>query len=130
MASTIVVPGDASLQLPQEAAKQLIAVATAAKADINAITIGALGIQVGTVTLVAGVGTVNTGIVVTANSKVFGFCNTPGAGVSGARYVAQDADLVVGAAGVGTIVIRAMSTANPAVAVTTDVSTINYLIVN
>lgn len=86
-------------------------------------------IQTGTGTLSSGVLTVATGITVTASSKVFVTCNTPGAAVSGSRYVVKDADLVVGAPGTGTIIVRAMDLANPAAAVTTDVSTINYMIV-
>lgn len=82
--------------------------------------------QVGTVTLVSGTKTINTGITVTANSKVFVSVNTPG-GTDGINYSVPDSSLVVGGPGTGSITINSISSAGAVV--TTDTSTVNYLIV-
>jgi hypothetical protein len=88
---------------------------------------GAGGVQAGTVTLVAGTKTVNTGITITSSSKVFVSLNTPGGGTQGVKYKVPDASLVVGGPGTGTFIVTGVDNAGATVA--TDVSTINYLIV-
>lgn len=84
-------------------------------------------VQSGSGALTAGVLTVNTGITVTANSRVFcSFKVLAGTFSDGGLYAAS-ADRVVGGPGVGTIVVRALvqaGTANVA-----DTSTVEYLIV-
>jgi hypothetical protein len=84
-------------------------------------------VQSGTGTLVAGVLTVNTGITVTANSRVFTAFKTLAGTFSDGGLIAPAADRVVGPPGTGTIVIRALvqaGTANVA-----DTSVVEYLIV-
>ncbi len=84
-------------------------------------------LQAGTVTLSAGVGTVATGITVTANSKVIVTMNTPAGTLGTWGYEVKDADLVVGAPGTGTIVVRSIN--EDKTAATSDTSTVNYLII-
>jgi hypothetical protein len=85
--------------------------------------------QAGTATLVAGVATVNTGVTITANSKVFVSLNTPGGATNGADYKVPTASLVVGAPGTGAFTITAVSTTGGAT-VATDVSTVNWVVFN
>lgn len=90
--------------------------------DANNVT------SAGTVTLVAGTKTVNTGITITASSVVLTSMNTPGGGGNGVDYKVPSASLVVGGPGVGAFVVTAVDATGATVA--TDVSTINYLVVN
>lgn len=83
-------------------------------------------IQTGTVTLVSGTKTLAAGITVTSSSKVFVSPNTA-AGTDGINYEAPDASLVVGGPGTGSITINSISSAGAVV--TTDTSTVNYMIV-
>lgn len=85
------------------------------------------GIQVGKVTLVLGVATVSTGITITASSQIFTSMNAPG-GTTGSDWKVPDAGLVVGAPGTGAFTVTAISTSGSTV--TTDTSTLNYMIVN
>ncbi len=84
-------------------------------------------VQVGTITLASGTKSLATGIVITASSKVFVSLNTPG-GTMGTNYKVPDASLVVGISGVGTFVASAVD--GSGATVTTDTSTLNYMIVN
>lgn len=86
---------------------------------------GGLQIQAGTGTLVAGVLTINTGITVTATSRVFAMRKTEG-GTDGDELRCPTADRTVGGPGTGSITIRAFSGGSAA---TSDTSTIDYLIV-
>ena len=83
--------------------------------------------QAGTLTLAAGVRTVNTGIVITPGSKVFITPNTPAGGTQGVKYKVPDAALVVGDAGTGAFTVTAIDATGATVA--GDTSTLNYLIV-
>jgi len=129
MPSTISVPSRNHLSnYPPEIADQLIAIAAAAKADILALQsqVGG-GLQAGTLTLVGGTKTVNTGITITAASKVFLQLNTPSGATQGVKYKVPDASLVVGGQGTGAFTATAVD--NTGAAVATDVSTLNYLII-
>lgn len=89
---------------------------------------GALLVQTGTVTLVAGTKTLATGIVVSANTVVLLSRKTQGGTVSSTiMYEAPSASRVVGAAGVGTIVFNA-SVAAGTVA-NTDTSVLDYVLI-
>lgn len=84
-------------------------------------------IQAGTGTLVAGVLTINTGIWVTADTRVIVTRKTPAGTFSDGGHDAPSADRVVGPPGTGVIVIRARDQAGAAN--TADTSTLDYLIV-
>jgi hypothetical protein len=84
-------------------------------------------IQTGTLTLVAGTKTINTGVTITSASKIFLQPNTPSGGTQGVKYKVPDAGLTVGAPGTGAFIVTAVDNAGATVA--TDVSTVNYLIV-
>lgn len=83
-------------------------------------------IQAGFGTFAAGVLTVNTGITVTANSKVFPIRKTAG-GTPGDEIRVPSADRTVGGPGTGALTFRAFLSA---VAATSDTSTFDYLIVD
>lgn len=85
------------------------------------------GIQTGTVTLVAGVGTVTTGITITAASKIFVTMNTPAGTLGTWGYKVADADLTVGVPDTGEFKIRSIDENGSAA--TSDTSTVNWLIV-
>lgn len=85
-------------------------------------------LQTGQVTLVAGTVTVNAGITITANSKVFVQLVTPGAGASGTRYKVHG--LVEGGPGVGAFSVTAVDSNAGDNIVNTDVSVLDYVIVN
>ncbi len=82
-------------------------------------------IQTGSGTLAAGVLTVNAGITVTANSKVFAIRKTE-AGTDGDEIRCPTADRTVGGPGTGALVFRAFLSG---VAATSDTSTFDYIIV-
>lgn len=82
-------------------------------------------VQTGSGTLIAGVLTVNTGITVTANSRIF--CSrVTEAGTDGDELRVPTADRTVGGPGTGAIVIRSFLSG---VAATSDTSTIEFMIV-
>lgn len=83
------------------------------------------GVQRGQVTLLAGVGTVNTGVTITANTRVIPILVTPGAGVSGTRYAVTG--YVVGGPGVGAFTITAKDSAAGDNTVITDVSVFDWV---
>lgn len=127
MPSTIAVPSRNHLSnYPPEIADQLIAIAAAAKADIQALQAQG-GMQTGTLTLVAGTKTVNTGLTLTAASKVYLQLNTPSGGTQGVKYKVPDASLVVGGPGVGAFTATGVD--NTGATVATDGSTLNFLVV-
>lgn len=82
-------------------------------------------IQVGSGTFAAGVLTVNAGITVTADSKVFAIRKTE-AGTDGDEIRVPTADRTAGGPGTGALVFRAFLSG---VAATSDTSTFDYLIV-
>jgi len=82
-------------------------------------------VQRGTVTLVAGVATVATGVTINADSVVSISLVTPGAGTNGAGY--KVSGLVAGPPGTGSFTITAVSTTGGAT-VATDVSVLNYTV--
>lgn len=82
-------------------------------------------IQVGSGTFVAGVLTVNAGITVTADSKVFAIRKTE-AGTDGDEIRVPTADRTAGGPGTGALVFRAFLSG---VAATSDTSTFDYMIV-
>lgn len=86
-----------------------------------------LPIQVTQVTLVAGTKTVNTGITITAASRVVPILVTPGAGASGTRYAISG--LTVGGAGVGAFTVTAKDSGAGDNLVNTDVSVLDCLII-
>ena len=88
---------------------------------------GNLPLQVTQVTLVAGTKTVNTGITITASSRVIPVLVTPGAGASGTRYAISG--LTVGGAGVGAFTITAKDSGAGDNTVNTDVSVIDCIII-
>lgn len=128
MASTIVVPGEQQLQLPSECARKLVAVATAAKTDIEALQAGVTtrNEQYGSTTLVAGTKTINTGITITATSRVF-VSRTAQGGTSTGVIAYECVSKTAGAPGTGSITIQANNAAGTIV--NTDTSTVDYLIV-
>lgn len=89
------------------------------------LSVASAGLQTGTVTLGSGVGTVNTGITISSLSttKIFLTLVTP-TGTLGAAY--KVGTLVVGGSGTGSFTVTAVSTSGTTV--TTDGSTLNYLI--
>jgi hypothetical protein len=82
-------------------------------------------IQVGSGTFAAGVLTVNAGITVTADSKVFAIRKTE-AGTDGDEIRVPTADRTAGGPGTGSLVFRAFLSG---VAATSDTSTFDYMIV-
>lgn len=82
-------------------------------------------IQVGSGTFAAGVLTVNAGITVTADSKVFAIRKTE-AGTDGDEIRCPTADRTAGGPGTGALVFRAFLSG---VAATSDTSTFDYMIV-
>lgn len=84
------------------------------------------GIQRGTGTMVAGVLSVSTGVKITANS-VINFSRKTQGGTPGVAYDAPAADRTVGAPGTGAFKVRSYSSSN--VVVTTDTSTIDWIII-
>lgn len=86
---------------------------------------GALRIQAGRGTFAAGVLAVNTGITVTATSRVFASRVTE-AGTDGDEIRVPDADRTVGGPGTGALTFRSFLSG---VAATSDTSTFDYLIV-
>lgn len=86
-----------------------------------------LPLQVTQVTLVAGTKTVNTGITITAASRVVPILVTPGAGASGTRYAISG--LTVGGAGVGAFTVTAKDSGAGDNLVNTDVSVLDCLII-
>lgn len=83
-------------------------------------------IQTGSGTLVAGVLTVNSGITVTATSRIF-MQRVTEAGTDGDELRCPAADRTVGGPGTGAITIRSFLSG---VAATSDTSTIEYMIVD
>jgi hypothetical protein len=83
-------------------------------------------IQSGTLTLVAGTKTINTGIVVTATSRIF-FNRTAQGGTSTGVTNYDVTNKTAGAAGTGAFTVQASTVAG--VIVNTDTSTLDYLIV-
>jgi len=83
-------------------------------------------IQSGTLTLVAGTKTINTGVVITATSRIF-FNRTAQGGTSTAVANYDCTNKTAGAAGVGAFTVQASTVAG--VIVNTDTSTLDYLIV-
>ena len=117
MASTITVPSLAQIaNYPPETAKKLIEVATAAKADGDAV-------QRGTGTLVAGVSAA-IAVTITASSRIEVTPKNQGASTAIGRLAAPSADRVVGAP--GSFKVRAFKA--DATAETNDVSTFDYAI--
>ncbi len=104
-------PGEQSIQTGASAARAIVG----------------MNIQCGSATLVAGVATVGTTIVLTSNSKVITSCNTPSDTTGGTRYITKDADITTGAAGTAQFIIRAITGATAAV--TTDTSLVNWFVV-
>lgn len=86
---------------------------------------GGLQIQAGRGTFAAGVLTVNTGITVTATSRVFASRVTE-AGTDGDEIRVPDADRTVGGPGTGSLTFRSFLSG---VAAVSDTSTFDYLIV-
>ena len=84
-------------------------------------------IQSGKVTLVAGVGTVNSGVWLTAESIVQITMNTPGGTLGTWGYKAADADITVGAPGTGVFIVRSINEDKSAA--TSDTSVLNYTII-
>lgn len=84
-------------------------------------------IQLGTLTLAAGVRTINTGITITANSVVTLQLTSGGAATSGARYRVHTK--VVGGPGVGAFSVAAIDSASGNNVVNTDVSVFDYTII-
>lgn len=84
-------------------------------------------LQTGQVTLVSGVATVSAGITITANSLVFTSMEAP-SGTLGTDWKVPTSQMVVGGPGTGAFTVTAISTSGATV--TTDDSTLNYLIVN
>lgn len=85
-----------------------------------------ISMQTGTATLVSGTITISTGIRIasTSTTTIFLTLNTP-SGTLGAHYTANG--LVVGGPGTGAFTITSVDTSGATV--TTDNSTLNYLIV-
>lgn len=86
----------------------------------------AAGIQTGTATLVGGTKTVNTGVRLTAKSKIFLTLNTPG-GTLGANHKVPDASITTGEAGTAEFTITAVDSAGALV--NTDTSSLNWLVI-
>lgn len=83
--------------------------------------------QTGSLTLVSGTKTISSGIVITANSKVFLQMSAPGAGALGDHY--KVTGLTVGGAGVGAFTVTAIKSSD-ATTITTDISVHDFLIVD
>lgn len=83
------------------------------------------GFQSGSLTLTSGTNTVNTGIIInsTTTTKVLVQLTTPGGTISGIYKVAS---LVAGGSGTGSFTVTAVNTSGTTV--TTDTSTLSYLI--
>jgi hypothetical protein len=81
----------------------------------------------GPLALVAGTLTVNTGITVTARTRVIPVLAVPGAGVSGTRYAITG--LVVGSPGTGAFTCTAKDSAAGNNTVATDVSTLYFILI-
>lgn len=124
MASTIVIPNVNQIQLVDTLAASLVDVATKAKADINT-TQGT--IQSGTITLTAGTVTVNTGITITANSRIV-LTRTAQGGTSTTVVFYDVTSKTVGAPATGAFTVQARTA--PGVLVNTDTSTLDYIIIN
>lgn len=88
-------------------------------------TRGALALQSGRGTFVAGVLTVNAGITLTANSRIV-FSRVSEAGTDGDEIRCPDADRTVGGPGTGSFTARAFLSG---VAATSDTSTFDWIIV-
>jgi hypothetical protein len=86
---------------------------------------GALSVQAGTSTFVAGVKAISAGITVTATSRVFASRVTEG-GTDGDEIRVPSADRTVGGPGTGSLTFRSFLSG---VAATSDTSTFDYLIV-
>lgn len=124
MASTIAIPNVNQIQLVDTLAASLVDVATKAKADINT-TQGT--IQSGTITLTAGTVTVNTGITITANSRIV-LTRTAQGGTSTTVVFYDVTSKTVGAPATGAFTVQARTA--PGVLVNTDTSTLDYIIIN
>lgn len=84
-------------------------------------------IQAGSATLVAGTVTINSGIRLTATSRIVVTPRTPGGGTQGVKYAVPQANRTTGAAGVAAFVINAVD--NAGALVNTDTSTLDFIIV-
>lgn len=84
-------------------------------------------VQAGKVTLVAGVGTVNAGVWLTAESIVQVTMNTPGGTLGTWGYKVADADITTGAPGTGAFIVRSINEDKSAA--TSDTSVLNYTII-
>lgn len=131
MASTIVIPNVNQIQLVDTLAASLVDVATKAKADINttqttAATLAGT-IQSGTITLASGTVTVNTGITITANSRIV-LTRTAQGGTSTTVVFYDVTSKTVGAPSTGAFTVQARTA--PGVLVNTDTSTLDYIIIN
>ncbi len=82
-------------------------------------------IQSGTGTLSSGVLTVDSGVTISASSRIVAMRNT-NAGTVGAFLGAPDADRVVGGPGTGEFVIRSFTEAGAAA--TSDTSTVDWIV--
>lgn len=94
-------------------------------ADVTgALPVANLAIQTGSVTLISGTKTINTGITIAAGSTIWVQLTTPG-GVTGAGY--KISGRVNGGPGTGTFIITSIAAADGSTVVT-DTSVINYWI--
>lgn len=85
-----------------------------------------LRVQHGKTTLIAGVGTVNAGVWLTADSILQITMNTPGGTLGTWGYKVADADITVGAPGTGVFIVRSINEDKSAA--TSDTSVLNYTI--
>jgi hypothetical protein len=83
-------------------------------------------VQSGTLTLVAGTKTINTGVVITATSRIF-YQRTAQGGTSTAVANYDTTNKTAGVAGVGAFTVQASTVAG--VIVNTDTSTLDYVII-
>jgi hypothetical protein len=99
---------------------QLAAIMEAAATSVSRV-------QVGSLTLVGGSKTVNTGITITASSKVIPILESGGAATSGARY--RVSGLTVGGPGTGAFTVDAVDLASGNNVVATDISVLGFVII-
>jgi hypothetical protein len=112
MATALTLPVAAQLQMPDSVAKSVLSIGDQ--------------IQGGTLTLVAGTKTIATGITITANSRVL-LTRTAQGGTSTAVVEYDCTAKTVGAPGTGAFTVVAATIAGATV--TTDTSTLDYVII-
>jgi hypothetical protein len=112
MATALTLPVAAQLQLPDVAAGAILSIGNQ--------------VQGGTVTLVAGTKTISAGITITANSRVL-FTRTAQGGTSTTVITYDCTSKTVGAPGTGAFTVVAAAAAGTTV--TTDTSTLDYVII-